>query len=101
MSDRIVPFPASQSRYDSERRNEPRGRCLIEGRAVYSAHSRTRDVTIRNLGPHGAMIEGEALFELPERFTLAFTARGFARPATVAWRDSTRVGVALGAVGAA
>jgi hypothetical protein len=95
MSDRIIPFPAA-GRPASERRNHPRGRCLLDGRALFRDHARTLDLTIRNLGPHGALIEGEGLLDLPEAFELAFVARNFTRPARVRWSAYGKAGVELG-----
>ena len=97
MSDRLTPSPPRPQASDEERRAEPRGRCLIEGRALFPDNARTLDVTVRNLGPGGAMIQGEGLVGLPDHFLLAFPSRGYARPATLRWSSYARAGVTLDA----
>ncbi|QLP98230.1 MAG: hypothetical protein HZY79_13850 [Rhodoblastus sp.] len=79
----------------AERRAERRSRCFIQGRIQFPDRARTLDVTIRNLGDHGALLEAEGLDRLPSQFALTLTARAVTRHAQLRWSNFGHAGVAL------
>ena len=95
MSGRIIPFPTNAGPPAEDRRAEQRGRCLIQGRILFPDHARTLDVTVRNMGASGALLQGDGLDRLPDHFTLALTARDVARSAELRWANYGKAGVTL------
>ena len=87
-----TPTHASQARAD-ERRADPRGRCLLQGRVLFPDNSRTREVMIRNVGAHGALLVGDRMSDLSSDFTLGFTARGAERKARLVWTSNAKAGL--------
>ena len=80
---------------EGERRRAPRLRSLIEAQAEFPDGLRTFSVMVRNIGPHGAMVEADCLAVLPQRFRLAMPGRGAAREARLRWRSYSAAGVSF------
>ena len=78
----------------AERRATTRQRTFLNGRLTFQNGNSSEDCLVRDLTDAGAKIE-LAHPHAPETFVLAIPSRGFQASARVAWRNGTRLGVAL------
>ncbi|MFB0493014.1 hypothetical protein ABIE45_005600 [Methylobacterium sp. OAE515] len=77
-----------------DRRTAPRRRTLLEGHIELSGGGAI-DCTIRNLSSGGACLRVVSVIGIPDEFVLSYGAETERRPARVAWRKETELGVAL------
>jgi hypothetical protein len=78
-----------------ERRREPRLRALLGGRIRFRRLQSTMDCIVRNIAPHGAMLEFPQTAITPREFSLHIPQRGETHSAKVIWRRQGRLGVEL------
>ena len=76
-----------------EARRSTRHRVLKAGTIEFGGGA--IDCTIRNLSASGAALQVESQTGIPDQFTLVVPADGLHRPCHVAWRKSSRLGVAF------
>ena len=78
----------------SERRAFTRQRTFLPGVLAFQNGAATADCLVRNLTERGAQVElGHPA--TPETFELRVPTRGLRAEARVAWRNGTRIGLAL------
>jgi len=75
-----------------ERRTERRVRALKGGHIVFNHSASVIDCRIRNLSPHGALLEVASVVGVPDRFELRFE-DGARRRCAVRRRSATQLGV--------
>ena len=78
-----------------ERRGETRLRSLLGGRIDFANRRCSMDCVVRNVAPHGAMIEFAQSALTPTGLVLDIPHRGETHAARVVWRRGNRVGLAL------
>lgn len=76
-----------------EARRNARHRVLKAGTIEFGGGA--IDCTIRNLSPSGAALQVESQTGIPDRFNLVVPADGLHLPCQVAWRKTSRLGVAF------
>jgi hypothetical protein len=84
----------------AERRATTRQRTFLNGRLTFHNGNSSEDCLVRDMTEAGARIELPHP-RAPEAFELAIPSRGFRASARVAWRNGTRLGLALAPAGAA
>lgn len=76
-----------------EKRKTTRRRVLKEGKIIFADGMRVIDCTIRDLSDTGARLLIANTVGVPETFHLFEKSSGMVYPASVAWRQSSAIGV--------
>jgi PilZ domain len=78
-----------------ERRSEPRKR-VFKGGSISFETVTGLGCVVRNLSPHGALIELSASVDLPDEFTLIIKPEMLKRTCRIVWRSKNLFGVRFG-----
>src|SRR5262245_15332579 len=73
----------------------PSGRVLLAARIMFNGGRSSIDCIVRNLFDTGAYLEIHAPLGIPERFDLAISGHGEARPCKLEWQTAQRLGVSF------
>ncbi len=78
-----------------EHRRDRRARVLKGAHIVFNGGYSVYDCHVRNLSPHGALLEMPSLLGIPTHFDMAIDNLHDRRPCTTMWRTNTLMGVAF------
>jgi hypothetical protein len=82
-----------------ERREHPRSRCLLGGRAAGRGSPSTLDCVLRNHSAGGLLLTFTQAPMLPREIDVIVESIGVKTPAEIVWRDGDRLGVMFAAPG--
>jgi len=75
-----------------ERRKDARHRTL-KGGHIHFNRAAALDCRVRNMSPHGALLEVDSQIGVPDAFTLAVDGDRHMHACRVVWRIANRIGV--------
>jgi hypothetical protein len=78
-----------------ERRREVRSRTLLHGKIVLNDRQSALDCAVRNVSPHGALVQLPMSFAIPREFGFDIPHRSESHEAKVVWRRPEGAGLAL------
>jgi hypothetical protein len=78
-----------------ERRGTPRQRALLSAKLASDDAAQTLDCVIRNISPHGALIETKSPHLVPRELHLVQIKDGTAWDAEIVWRRGNLIGLLL------
>jgi PilZ domain len=82
-----------KERIEQDRRDNPRMRCLLQGRLEFNSRSMTLNCAIRNLTDQGARLIFGAAVALPREFELVVESQNRRLKAQLIWSTGLESGV--------